>query len=182
MGVSPSRRRGTSARRQRIGRVTVYVRGDTWNVYYYENGQRVRRRIGPSYSEAEQVAAQINGQLATGAPAMLSFEPVPVPVLRQRWLDYHEHVLRSAVTTIRRYRAATEHLLNFVQETKIPSADRLTAATAESFARYLRSIRVPPNGHPHAAKVNLRDSGVVFILECCRALFNYAKKHRHLKP
>lgn len=185
MATSPSPTAGQKCarRQQRIGQVTIYFRGRTWHVYYFENGQRVRRKIGPSLSEAKQVAAQINGQIASGAPAMLSFEPITIPALRQQWLDYHEHVLRSAVGTIRRYRSATDHLLNFIQQSKaIPTADRMTATTAEGFARYLRSIVVPPNGHPNSARVPLRDKGVVFILEACRALFHYARKHRHLKP
>jgi len=33
---------------------------------------------------------------------MLSFSPVGIPELRQRWLDHHEHVLRSSIATIRR--------------------------------------------------------------------------------
>jgi integrase len=184
MAVSPSPRAGRkSAPKYRVGRVTIHLRGDTWHVYYFEDGQRVRRKLGPNLSEAKQLAAQINGQLASGAPGMMSFEPITIPALRQRWLDYHEHVLRSAVSTIRRYRAATDHLLNFIQQGKpVPSADRMTSAAAELFARHLRAIQVAPNGHPNAAKVSLRDKGVLFILETCRAMFNYAKKHRHLKP
>ena len=56
------------------------------------------------------MAAQINGQLESGAPAALSFEPISIPQLRGRWLDHHEHVLRSSVQSINRYRTATEHL------------------------------------------------------------------------
>jgi hypothetical protein len=99
--MSKKTARGRSASNRRVGRVTVYLRGEVWYVYYYENGQRVRRRLGGSWLEAKQLTAQVNGQLATGAPAMLSFEPVSIPELRQRWLDHHEHVLRSSVATIR---------------------------------------------------------------------------------
>jgi hypothetical protein len=53
------------------------------------------------------MAAQINAQLETGAPAALSFEPITVEELQRRWLEHHEHVLRSSLHTIRRYRTAT---------------------------------------------------------------------------
>ena len=67
---------------------------------------------------------------------MLSFQPVPISDLRQRWLDHHEHVLRSSVATIRRYRAGTDHLLRFIKKKQpVASADRITAAAAESFVR-----------------------------------------------
>jgi len=58
---------------------------------------------------ARQMAAEINAQLEVGAPSALGFEPISIPDLRQRWLDHHEHVRRSSLETIRRYRAATEH-------------------------------------------------------------------------
>ncbi len=48
--------------------------------------------------------------------------------------------------------------------------------------RYLRSIKVAPNGHANAAKRRLRDNSVRYILETCSALMNYAQRHRHLSP
>jgi len=181
--MSKKTARGRSASTRRVGRVTVYLRGEVWYVYYYENGRRVRRRLGGSWLEAKQLAAQVNAQLATGAPAMLSFEPVSIPELRRRWLDHHEHVLRSSVATIRRYRAATDHLVRFMENgNAVKSADGVALSTAEQFARYLRRVKAFPNGHPNTATRTLRDKGVIFILETCRAMFNYAAKHRHLPP
>ena len=75
--------RGKSSRKHRVGRVTIYLRGKIWYIYYCENGGRVRRRVGVSLAEAKRL---------------------------------------------------------------------------------------------------LRDKGVIFILETCRAMFNYAAKHRHLPP
>ena len=98
-----------------IGRVKAYRRGPNWYLCYHENGQRRRPRVGPDRDAAKKMAAQINGQLETGVCATLSFEPIGIPELRQHWLDHHEHVLRSSVNTIRRDRAATEHLVKFVR-------------------------------------------------------------------
>jgi hypothetical protein len=93
------------------------------------------------------MAAQINGQLEVGAPAALSYEPISIPDLRQRWLDHHEHVRRSSLQTIRRYRAATEHLLNFVEKAcPIRHASDLRSRHATDFVRHLRTIKVAPNG------------------------------------
>jgi integrase len=39
---------------------------------------------------------------------------------------------------------------------------------------------VAPNGHKNSTKRRLLDKGVKYILECCRALFSYAAKRRHL--
>ena len=53
---------------------------------------------------------------------------------------------------------------------------------AEAFTRYLRSLEVSPNGHPHTARRRLRDRGIQFILETCRALYRYGPRRRHLQP
>jgi len=162
--------RKKSARKHRVGRVTIYLRGKIWYIYYCENGKRVRRCVGVSLGEAKRLAAQVNAQLATHTPAILSFQPVSTPNLRQGWLNYHEQVLRSSLATIRRYRAATDHLLHFVETVRtVNSADAFTVSTSEEFAQYLRRVKVSPNGHPNTSKRLLRDKGVIFILETCRA-------------
>jgi integrase len=129
------------------------------------------------------MAAQINGQLEVGAPAALSFEPISIPDLRQRWLDHHEHVRRSSLQTISRYRAATEHLLKFIRNAcPVRQASDFRPRHAEDFVRHLRGIQVAPNGHPRARKRTLRDAGIKFILETCSTLFSYAQRNRHLSP
>jgi hypothetical protein len=141
---------------------------------YYREGQRpVRRRLGRSETDAERVAAEINAQLAAETPTLLAFTPISVAELRQRFLDHHEHV-----ATIRRYRAATQHLQNFAHE----HASRKPAheLQAEPFVAYLRNLLVAPNGHPHARHWPLRDKGVRYIVECCRALYAFARRQRHL--
>lgn len=128
------------------------------------------------------MAAQINGQLAVGAPAALSFEPITIPDLRQRWLDHHELLLRSSVQTIRRYRAATEHLLRFQAIRPIRHASHFLVTHAEPFVGYLRSIEVSSNGHKNTTVRPLLDKGIRYILECCLSLITFAAKRRHLPP
>lgn len=167
----------------RVGRVRGDLRGRTWYLTYFEDGRRVRPRVGSSRDLAKQYAAKINAELEIGTPASLSFESISIEKLRDQWLDHHEYVSRSSLATIRRYRAATAHLIGFLDCEGCP---RTTAAFriehAESFARYLRTIRVPPNGHPNTPPRPLLDKGVRFILQVCRSLFHYAVRHRHLPP
>src|SRR5579864_1300045 len=92
----------------RVGKVQAYRRGQVWYLCYHEHGRRHRPRVGPDREAARQLAAQINAQLEVGAPAALSFEPITIPTLRERWLQHHELVLRSSVQTIRRCRTATD--------------------------------------------------------------------------
>lgn len=150
---------------------------------YHEGARRHRPRVGPDVAGARQLAAQINGQLASHAPAALSFQPVLIAELRSRWLSHHEDIARSSLQTVRRYRAATEHLVRFLDQTRTPrSTEQFRIDQAELFVRYLRSIQVHPNGHANSTRRPLLDKGIQFILEACRAMFGYAIKRRHLSP
>ena len=167
----------------RIGRVRADRRGKVWYLSYHEDGRRHRPRVGPSRDAARRLASEINAQLEQGAPAALSFESVDIAILRDRWLEHHEHVLRSSVQTVRRYRAATRHLLCFIESTRVPSTTSLFQAHhAEGFVRYLRTVQVAPNGHPNSQKRPLLDKGIIYILETCRSMFQHAVKRRHLSP
>jgi integrase len=166
----------------RVGRVHGYLRSRIWYLDYFDQGRRRRPRVGSDSSAAKQLAAQINAQLEVGAPAALSFEPINLHKLRQRWLDHHEVVLRSSVHTVNRYRTATDHLLRFLELNPVRHAALFHARHAEEFVAYLRKIKVSPNGHANTTKRPLMDQGLQFILECCRSLFGYAAKRRHLAP
>ena len=167
----------------RVGRVRAFLRGRVWYLCYRENNKRHQPRVGPDRQLANQMAAEINSQLEAGAPSALGFEPITISDLRDRWLEHHEHVRRSSIQTIRRYRSATQHLIDFVAQVRpLRRASDFRSVHGEEFVRYLRSKRVAPNGHAHARKRTLRDCGIKFILETCSTLFNYAQRHRHLPP
>ena len=137
----------------RIGRVRAFLRGRVWYLCYHEDGRRRQPRVGPGRDEARRLAAEVNAQLEVGAPSALGFEPISIADLRQRWLDHHEHVRRSSLQTIGRYRSATSHLINFLRDVRpVRRASDLRAAHAEEFVRYLRGLKVAPNGHEHTRK------------------------------
>jgi integrase len=166
MAMVASKRR--KPRRKRIGRVSYFFHHGSWWVYYLDGKRQVRRRTGPDEQVAEQLATQANAQLTSAAPTMFSFAPVTVPELCRRFLDHHKHVLRFSLATIRRYRAALKHLEDFATQTggNAPAHE----IQVDQFVRFLRSIQVASNGHPHAARRTLRDKGVRYILEVCRSL------------
>ena len=110
-------------------------------------------------------------------------ERVSVQDLVRLWLEHHEAVVRSSTATVRRYASAAEHLVRFVrQECPALTADALTPGLAERFVKHLRSVKVAPNGHPNSPRRTLRDKGVLFVLEVCRSILNYAAKRRCLPP
>ena len=175
----PSRKRADPAR-VRVGRVSIYQHHGAWWLYYRANGAAVRHKVAPSRQQAEQIAAQVNAQLATGAPTLLTFIPISISDLRQEFLAYHECVVKSSIATVSRYRAATQHLVNFAAA--MLKSTQAHEISPDAFATFLRTIDVSPNGHPHSARRRLRDKGIQFILETCRALYAFAIKRRHLPP
>ena len=129
------------------------------------------------------MAARINSQLESHTHSVFNFEPVYIDDLQTRWLNHHEQVLRSSLQTIRRYRAATTHLINFIAQKGVASKTSLfQVGHAEEFVHYLRTIKVAPNGHENSQKRPLLDKGIKYILQCCRSMFGYAIKRRHLSP
>ncbi|WP_088260531.1 tyrosine-type recombinase/integrase [Fimbriiglobus ruber] len=174
-----SRKKGRPAR-HRVGRVSVYFHHGAWWVYYRDAGRPVRRKVAATKDEAVRVAAQVNAQLAAGAPTLLAFTPVSVAALRDEFLIYHEHVLNSSLATVTRYRAATRHLADFAA--RQPRPPLAHDVNPDRFVAHLRVVEVAPNGHPNTARRRLRDKGVQFILETCRAMYAFAAKRRHLPP
>jgi integrase len=135
--------------------------------------------VGNDFSEAKIAAAEVNAQLAAGRRSMFSFEPVTVEELRRRWLQHHEHVLKSSAATLNRYRTASEHLLAFCRLHPTQQADQLDVP---ALVEYLRTVLVAPNGHPHTKKRRLADKGVKFILGACRSMYAFAGRQRMLPP
>ena len=160
--------------RFRVGRISVYPHRGAWWIYYRDGGQQVRCKVAPTREEAEQVAAQANAQLTSRAPTLLAFTSIGVPELRQKFLDYHEHTLGSSVATVRRYRAATQHLEDFAaRQPRPPLAHEVRP---DAFAAYLRKVEVAPNGHHNTERRRLRDQGVQFILETCRSILRLHRR------
>ena len=175
-----SSRKPRPSPRFRVGKVSVYEHHGAWWIYYRDGTGPHRKKVAPTRDRAEQVAARVNSQLASDEPTLLTFTPIAPAELRRQFLDYHEHVLHSSVGTLNRYRSATQHLEDFVAALpKVPAAHELPV---QAFAAYLRRIEVAPNGHANTAKRKLRSKGVQYVLQTCRAMYNYAVKRRHLPP
>src|SRR5262245_53190065 len=60
---SMGRSKPTSTR-LRVGRVSLYLHHGALWLYYREGGKAVRRKVNGSLADGEQLAAQVNAQLA----------------------------------------------------------------------------------------------------------------------
>ncbi|MAG93394.1 MAG: hypothetical protein CMJ48_06555 [Planctomycetaceae bacterium] len=110
-------------------------------------------------------------------PAISEAASISPADLRRRFLHHHEHVVGSALSTVSRYRAATQHLDDFSTKSGKHDISRLNVP---KFVKYLRTIEVAPNGHPNTTKRKLRDKGIKFILETSRSMFRFGQQHGHL--
>ncbi len=126
----------------RIGKVRGDLRGSIWYLTYHENGKRLRPRVGADKELARQMADRINSQLESHTHSVFNFEPIGIDELQKRWLNHHEQVLRSSLQTIRRYRAAINHLINFIDQKGTASkTSQFQPSHAEEFVHYLRTIK-----------------------------------------
>ena len=175
-----ARKRPRLSARQRIGKVSLYLHGGSWWLYYREHGKTVRKRIGADKAEAEKAAAQINHQVASKEPTLLSFVPIEVTELRKRFLEYHENILQSSLGTVERYRTVTLHLIRFVEQ-NCPNA-KAHEIDPEQFVGFLRTQRVASNGRKAAPQRRMSGKGLSFTLQTCRTMFNYGLKRRHFPP
>lgn len=173
--------KGTS--RLRLGSVSLYLHHGALWLYYRENGKPVRIKVCDDQVDGATVAAQLNRHLQvvhgqapvpaspqapSDAPPPPTFNSISVAELRDKFLDYHEHVVRSSLATVRRYRAATAHLIAFIKKQRpLPQAHEIRPS---DFAAYLRRIEVAPNGHYKTRTRKLRDKGIRYILETCRSM------------
>ena len=175
-----SKRSSLSARRQRIGKVSLYQHHGCWWIYYRESGTTVRKRFGSDKREAEKAAAQVNHQVTSREPTLLSFSPIAVPELRKQFLEYHKNILQSSLSTVERYRSVTLHLIRFVED--VCPAAKAHEINPEQFVGFLRRQKVASNGNAAAAKRRISGKGLAFALQTCRTMFNYGLKKRHFPP
>lgn len=146
--------------RFRVGQVSLYRHHRAWWLYYPKRGVVRRNRIGADLDSARRVAAEINSQLVSARPTLFSFSPITINDLVRQWLDHHEFGRHTSLATIRRYRAATQHLINFVGSRR--GATCAHEIVPDAFVRYLRAIRVSSNGHSNTTKRPLREKGIRF--------------------
>jgi integrase len=174
------RPRPSQPARRRVGRVSYYHHHGAWHIYYRDGDRQVRRRVADDEADAARIAAQVNAQLAAAAPTLLAFTPVAVAELRRLFHDDHEQVRRSSLATIARYRAATRHLEDYAATLAPPALAH--QISPRPFVAHLRGLLVAPNGHANSARRPLRDKGIRYILECCRSMYAFAARMRHLPP
>jgi len=167
----------------RIGKVTIYRRGSSYWIYFRDKGRTIRKKIDGNLAVARATASQVNVHLEQGHTSPLSFQTKPITQTVKDFIEHCKDVRGLRIRSVRRYRAALDHFLEFVNtKPHLNNIDQLKEATVDEFVRWLRRKERVRSGEKNGNKDKYKTSGIVFILSTCRTLFNYARKCRLLSP
>ena len=131
---------------ERIGPVTIYKRGETYSLYYRENGKSERRRVDGNLLVARTTAAKVAAAIGENRPSPLGFDRTSPQKLASGYLEYVSGVQKLAWRTQDRYRAALDRFLEFCGAAEINAVDAIVERTVEDFVLWLRGQTRTRNG------------------------------------
>jgi integrase len=168
---------------ERVGKVTIYRRGDTYCLYYRQGGLTHRRKVDGNLAVARATAHKVLTALDDNRPSPVAYTRISPDELVAGYLAAVADVQKLSLRTQDRYRAALQRFTDYCQSARIVSADRVDVATVEGFVAWLRGAKRARNG---AANGRRKDAyqlgGVKFILATCQTAFNWAARRRMLPP
>lgn len=166
----------------RVGPVTIYKRGETYYLYYREDGKTERPKIDGNLAVARATAAKVAAALGEHRPSPLGFQRSTPRELTAGYLDYVAKVQQLAWRTQDRYRAALDRFLEFCESAEINSVDAFTEVSVEDMVAWLRGQTRTRNGAKKGKREVYQVGGIKFILSTCRTAFNWAGRRRMLPP
>ncbi|HUR54983.1 MAG TPA: hypothetical protein VMZ71_12700, partial [Gemmataceae bacterium] len=137
---------------ERIGPVTIYKRGNTYAVYYRQDGRTHRQTIDGNLAVARATAHKVGDALAEDRASPLAFTRTAPDRLAAAYLDAVAGVQKLALRTRDRYKAALDRFTDFCAATGVKSADAVSLATVEDFVVWLRGRRRARNGSTNGSK------------------------------
>src|SRR5436309_842970 len=90
---------------ERIGKVSIYRRGNVYMLYFRERGRTVRPTIDGNLTTARATASKVNAALVEDRPTPLSYRRTSPRELFDLYLDSIANVQGLALRTQDRYRA-----------------------------------------------------------------------------
>jgi integrase len=167
---------------ERIGPVTVYKRGNTYYLYYRQEGVTQRQRVDGNLAAARATAHKVGEALAQDRPSPLAFTRTSPPAFVAGYLGAVAGVQKLALRTQDRYKAALDRFLDFCAATDVKAIDAIDLVRVEDFVRWLRGQKRNRNGSPSGSRDHYKVGGIRFILSTCRTAFNWAARRRMLPP
>ncbi len=167
---------------ERIGKVTIYKRGETYSLYYRQGGVTQRRKIDGNLAVARATAHKVMTAMDERRPSPIAYTRTSPAAMRKGFLDAVANVQKLALRTQDRYKAALDRFVEFCEVAKIGAIDTVDETTVEDFVKWLRGQKRTRNGASHGKRDVYKVGGVKFILSVCRTAFNWAGRHRMLAP
>lgn len=167
---------------ERIGRVSIYKRGNTYSLYYRERGQTVRRPIDGNLTTARATASKVNAALEERRPTPFGFRKTTPRELHDRYLGSVRDVQQLALRTEDRYRAALTRFVEFCESGEIASIELFGEPEVERMIAWLRRQTRARNGMKNGKQAPYKAGGIKFILSTCRTAFAWALRQRLLPP
>src|SRR4051794_23879765 len=91
---------------ERVGKVPIYQRGNTYYLYYREGGASQRRKVNGNLAAARATAHKVADALLEQRPSPLAFTRTTPEKMVEGFLGYVADVQKLALRTRDRYRAA----------------------------------------------------------------------------
>jgi integrase len=167
---------------ERVGKVTVYKRGNTYFLYYRQGGVTQRRKVDGNLAVARATAHKVVNALDEGRPSPIAYNRTSPEKMVEGYLDAVANVQKLALRSGDRYRAALDRFLDFCRSARIGTIDAVQQATVEDFVKWLRGQKRTRNGVASGKRASYQVGGVRFILSTCRTAFNWAARRRMLPP
>src|SRR5579875_2604716 len=104
---------------ERIGKITIYKRGETYYLYYRQGCVTQRRKIDGNLAVARATAHKVGDALAENRPSPLAYNRTSPEKMVEGFLDAVTNVKKLALRTQDRYRAALERFIDFCKEARI---------------------------------------------------------------
>ena len=167
----------------RLGKVTIYRRGSSYWLYFRDGGRSIRKKVDGNLATARATASHVNVHLEQGRTSPFSFQTKPIAQVVNDFLEHCRDVRGLRIRSVRRYRAALDHFLDFVNsKPHLRNIDQVKESTVDEFVSYMRKLKRVRSGEKTGPKDKYKTGGIVFILSTCRTLFNHARKCRLLSP
>jgi site-specific recombinase XerD len=167
---------------ERIGKVTIYKRGEVFYLYYRQGGVSQRRKVEGNLAVARATAHKVMTALNDAKPSPVAYHRTSPEKMVHSYLDAVANVQKLALRTQDRYRAALDRFQDFCKAARLGTIDSVQEATVEDFVKWLRGQKRTRNGARKGKRDAYQVGGVRFILSTCRTAFNWAARHRMLPP
>jgi hypothetical protein len=149
---------------ERIGKVTIYQRGEAYYLSYRQGGVTQRRRIDGNRATVHKV----QNALDEGRLSPIAFTHTSPEKMVEGYLDAVANVPKLALRTQDRYRAVLARFTDYCRDARISAIDTFDLATVEDFVKWLRGRKRTRNGAAKGKRDSYKPGGVKFILSTCR--------------